>query len=112
MAKLIFRLHDVPDDEACDIRELLSRHELDYYETQTGRWRVGLAAIWLKDNQRFAEARAYIDAYQAERYQRLQQEPPIKSLYQQTREHPIRFLAALFLLGIVLAISVLPFLHF
>lgn len=111
MAKLIFRLFDVSEDEADDIRTLLTEHNLAFYETQEGRWRVGLAAIWITDNERFNEARALIDAYQIERYQRLQQEPPIKSLYQQTLDHPIRFLATVLLLSLILAISVLPFLH-
>ena len=34
MAKLLFDLRDVPDDEADDVRALLDAHGLDYYETK------------------------------------------------------------------------------
>ena len=73
MAKLIFRLHNVPDDEAEDVRQLLDEHGFETYETQAGRWRISMPGIWLIDNSRKDEARAVIEAYQRERQARLRE---------------------------------------
>jgi type III secretory pathway lipoprotein EscJ len=117
MAKLLFRLTQVPDDEANDIRELLSTHNLDCYETEEGRWRVGIAAIWLKDETRFAEARALIDAYQQQRYANSQQNlatqdklPFLQQLWLQLASHPLQFIMAVIALLFVLLVSLAPFL--
>ena len=62
MAKIIFRLNGVPDDEARDVRELLANHAIDFYETSAGNWGVSMPAIWLKDDGQFEQARALLDA--------------------------------------------------
>lgn len=108
MSKLLFRLHNVPDDEANDIRELLDAGGIDYYETDDGRWRVGVAAIWIKDDSRFDHARGLIDAYQADRYRTVSAEKP-PSLRQAVGDHPLRFLMALLAIALVLLLTVLPF---
>lgn len=117
MSKLLFRLHDVPDDEANDIRELLNTHNLDCYETDDGRWRVGVAAIWLRDDSQFDAARALINAYQMQRYQRSQQEQQAlqeqglnTSLLHRFLERPLTFLMIMLLVAVVLLVSVYPFL--
>ena len=38
MAKILFRLNGVSDDEANDVRELLSNNAIDFYETSPGNW--------------------------------------------------------------------------
>ena len=119
MAVQIFKLRDVPEDEAADVRALLAETDMEWYETGAGNWGISSPGIWLKDESRYAEARAIIDAYQAERRQRLQQE--YAQLKQQGRqrsmahliaENPLR--AILYLLGIaaILYISIKPFLHY
>ena len=42
MAMLLFKLNNVPDDEAMDVRQLLDDNGIHYYETDAGRWRVGV----------------------------------------------------------------------
>ena len=36
MATLLFRLNDVPQDEADDVRQLLTDKGIDFYETHAG----------------------------------------------------------------------------
>ena len=115
----IFKLRDVPDDEAADVRALLSENEIDFYETTAGSWGISAPGIWLKDESRFAEARVLIEAYQVERqqrtreeYEQLKRQGRQRSVVQLIAENPLR--AILYLVGIVviLYISIKPFLHF
>ena len=57
MARLLFKLAQVPDDEAQEIRTLLNDHQITYYETDAGFFRVGLDAIWLADGTQEERAR-------------------------------------------------------
>lgn len=115
----IFKLRDVPEDEAADVRALLAEHELEFYETSGGNWGISSAGIWLKDESQFAQARALIDEYQLIRQQRMQQEyAALKQRGQQRTwlhliiENPLR--AVLYVVGVavVLYITLKPFLHF
>jgi hypothetical protein len=67
MAVIIFRLKDVPEDEADEVRELLRANHLDFYETSAGKWGISIAAIWLKDDSQKERARALIDDYQSKK---------------------------------------------
>ena len=67
MAKLLFSLRHVPDDETADIRELLEENHIDFYETNAGNWGISMPAIWLRDEQQHEQARLLIDDYQKER---------------------------------------------
>lgn len=67
MPILLFRLNRVPEDEAEEVRELLSRNGIDYYETHAGRWGISVAGIWLKDASQLDTAQRLLDEYQRER---------------------------------------------
>ncbi|BBI59043.1 hypothetical protein HSBAA_03490 [Vreelandella sulfidaeris] len=41
MAKLLFRLRHVTDEEAMEVRDLLAAHGFDTYETQAGFFPLG-----------------------------------------------------------------------
>ncbi len=84
MAKKIFGLRGVPDDEAEDIRQILSEHRIEYYETSAGNWGVSMPAIWLQDEQQYVQAKGLIDVYQAERSVRVRNE---YERQKQTGEH-------------------------
>lgn len=73
MTKLLFRLNGVPEDEADDVRTLLDQHQFDVYETNSGRWGITTAAIWLRNDDDYATARALIDDYQHQRQQEQRQ---------------------------------------
>ena len=118
MARLLFKLHGVPEDEAQDIRDLLDQHTIDYYETSAGRWGISLAAIWLRDEAQWQQANELIDAYQQQRYQnareeyeRLKAEGRLEGWLDRLRAQPLQMFIYLLAIAAVLYISVLPFIN-
>jgi len=116
MAKLLFKLNSVPDDEADDIREVLDNAQIDYYETSAGNWGLSFAAIWLKDEQQFDQARALLDEYQQRRYQRVIEERETliangqqTTWWQAFKHHPIKVTAVVIFVAAVLYLSIVPF---
>lgn len=116
MAKLIFRLHNVPDDEAEDVRQLLDEHGFETYETSAGRWRISMPGIWLIDDSRKADARKVIEAYQLERQARLRAEyenarkaGEMPTLATRFKANPLGFAVVLAGLIVVALVSTLPF---
>lgn len=116
MAKLLFKLNNVPDDEADDIRQVLDDKQINYYETSAGNWGLSFAAIWLQDEQDFPAAKSLIDEYQQQRYQRVssEREALIESgeyitLWQRFTERPIRMIAVAIFVVVVLYFSIMPF---
>ena len=67
MAAQLFKLRNVPEDEAQEIRDLLSQYQIDYYETPAGNWGISMPAIWLNDEQQLEQAKELIEKYQEER---------------------------------------------
>lgn len=112
MAVIVFHLSGVSEEEADAVRELLLQHELPVYETSAGRWYLGVAAIWIKDDARYQEARELIDAYQLQRQQWFAQQPPLAKHagWQRLRQEPVTVLLAVIGLMVVLGLSVLPLL--
>lgn len=119
MSKILFKLRDVPDDEAQEVRELLERNEIEYYETLGGNWGISLPALWLKKEAQQNRARELLDAYQRDRAGRAREE------YERSRlrgnssarrtnfaESPLRFSAYLGLIALVLFLSLGFFLSF
>ncbi|MEN0036453.1 MAG: DUF6164 family protein [Cellvibrio sp.] len=116
MARLLFKLSNVPDDEAEDIRALLSNHDIHFYETNAGFFRVGLDAIWLADGAQEETARELIRSYQAERvirqqenYAQLVEAGQIPSVWQRFCAQPIRFIALVVAIIFVASLTVVPF---
>lgn len=119
MAKLLFRLNGVTDDEADEVRQLLDDHELEYYETSAGRWGISVAAIWLVDNDDYRAARDLLDDYQAERQERVRadydqarQEGRVETLWHRWREDPVTAILSVVGLVVVLGLSTIPFFKF
>ncbi len=113
MAKILFRLNGVPDDETNDVRELLTNNAIDFYETSSGNWGVSMPAIWLSDDDQFEKAKALLDAYQNERtvrmreeYDRLKQEGKNKTFVDSVAQNPVRFMIHLALALLVIYLSV------
>lgn len=118
MAKLLFKLNGVPDDEAEDVRRVLDDGGIDYYETSAGRWGISLAAIWLRDIDQYERACELIDAYQQERfrtareeYERRKREGTAEGWLDRLRHEPLKVLLYLLAIAAVLYISILPVLH-
>ena len=116
MAILLFRLANVPDDEAMEIRELLETNDIYFYETTAGRWRLGVDAIWLTDNTNEERARDLIKNYQTERtasqrknYAELVEQGNAPTLWQNFLRSPLRFVALIVAVIFVLGLTLLPF---
>ncbi|HBR98142.1 MAG TPA: hypothetical protein DD979_12305 [Gammaproteobacteria bacterium] len=118
MAKLLFRLRNVPVPEAQAVRTLLDDNGFDWYETHAGNWGISMPALWIKDDTQWAAARACIDAYQ----QQLQTdvraahaEPPAAeedaTLVARFLRAPVRLVLALIGILVVLYFSVYPFMR-
>lgn len=117
MAKLLFKLNQVPDDEAADVRELLGREGFVTYETQAGFWGLGVPAIWLRDDHDLPRAKELLADYQAERLERqrelyaeLEARGEAPNLAGRARKHPVRFALLLIAVVLVLGVSIIPFL--
>ena len=66
MAKLLFRLNGVFEEEANFVREALDNAGIEYYETNQGRWGISVAAIWLPNEDDYIAARELLDRVQEE----------------------------------------------
>lgn len=119
MSKILFKLRDVPDDEAQEVRELLDKNNIEYYETFGGSWGISLPALWLTKEEQQSRARTILDAYQKERAGRAREEYQLSRLTGDTNTlrarftgNPWRFVAYLGLVGLVLFLSLRFFLSF
>ena len=116
MAVRLFSLHNVPEDEADEVRELLTNHALDYYESPEGNWGISVPAIWLRDESQLLEARSLIAEYQNKRllrvreeYALLQEQGRNRTLLDVIREDPLRFVIYLAFIAMVIFFSIQPF---
>jgi hypothetical protein len=116
MSILLFRLRNVPDDEANDIREILHDHNLEFYETSAGNWGISTAAIWLKNNNDLDDARTLIDRYQENRtnsqralYKQLKRTGNHTTLLASFKESPLRFIIYILFSAFILYLSIKPF---
>lgn len=118
MPILLFKLNHAPEDEADEVRELLTDHGIAFYETSAGRWGFSMAGIWLRDEQAdcYPQARALIDDYQrtraarvGEEYRQMQEEGRCLTLWQRIVAEPVRYLLVLAFLLFILYVTVMPF---
>ena len=117
MSILLFRLRNVPEDEAEDVRDLLNENGFEFYETSAGNWGISTAAIWLKNKDQLETAKSLIEKYQTQRgiserqsYEELKQSGGHKTLLDAFRENPLRFIAYLIFVGFIIYVSTKPFL--
>ncbi len=117
MSALLFRLRDVPDDEAEEIRQLLADNGIGFYETTAGNWGISFAGIWIKDKVQLIEAKELIAAYQKERLARVRaeydqqvSEGSERTMIDVIKESPVRFLIYMAVIALILVLSIKPFL--
>ena len=116
MARKLFSLRNVPEDEAEEIRMLLREHGIEFHETSSGFLDLMTAAIWVDDDSRFEVARALLDNYQQARYQQartayhqLRTENRHTKFSDQLRREPLKLLLYLLLALGLLLLTTLPF---
>lgn len=111
MAVLLFKLRYVPDDEADEIRELLSSNAIDYYETSAGIFGISMPGLWLHNEAQLDKARQLIDEYQQLRQERARQDyeqGTSRTFMDMFKEDPVRytsFVLAILLLGYLVIFS-------
>lgn len=117
MAVRLFAMRDVPEDEAEEVRALLTDNAIDFYETPAGNWGISVPAIWLRNEEQREIARRLLDRYQAERAQRMHEEylrqvaeGTNRTVWDVIRENPLRFVVYLLAVLAVLYFSTKPFL--
>lgn len=119
MAKLLFRLRNVPDDEAEEVRQLLDEHAISTYETDAGNWGISLPAIWLENDAQFEQAKSLLDTYQRDRtirvraeYEQQRREGQHPSIFSALREQPLKFIVYCAAIGVIVYLSISSFFRF
>ena len=100
MAVLIFKLRYVPEDEAHEVRELLSDNDIDFYETSAGAFGISMPGLWLKNEEQLHKARQLIDEYQQLRqdrarkdYELSQRQGTARTFMDMFKEAPVRYIS-------------------
>lgn len=116
MSIILQNLRGVPEDEAQEIRDLLTEHGIAFYETPPSRWGISMGAIWLRDEPQRQEAKQLITQYQQERqararenHARLKREGSVETLLGKIRNQPLRVLSYLAIVVVILYFSIRPF---
>lgn len=113
----LFNLRGVPDDEAEDIRSLLSANDIEFYETSPGNWGISAPGIWLTKSEQLQPAKALIETYQTERaeqqrslYDQLKHEGKHRTFWMLLQEEPLKIVAYIGIVLMILYFSIKPFL--
>lgn len=117
--RMVFRLNQVPEDEADDVRALLDAHGIEFFETTAGLLGLWTAGIWLRDPADYDRARALIDDYEHARAIRLRAEWRAQrragdrvTLLARLRAQPVTALVYAVAILAVLYLSIVPFFQF
>ena len=116
MAVLLLNLRDVPEDEVAEVCAVLDEAGIEWYETKPSLWGVSGGGIWLADEAREPEARRRLADYQAERVRRAREQRQrdledgrAPSAWAAFREHPLRAMATVLGILMMLGLATLPF---
>lgn len=113
MSEFLFSLRGVPEDEAEQVRALLTEHKIDFYETDAGNWGISMPALWVRDTASFQQARELLVHYQQQRfieqrtlYNQQKQHGRQRTLWQIFWERPVTFVLSLSLIGLIIYLSI------
>ena len=111
MSTLLFSLRGVPEDEAAEIRFLLTENSIDFYETSAGNWGISMPALWVVNNEKLIEAQQLLNEYHQQRatrqreiYEQLKKEGKNKQFIDVILEKPIRFIIYICAIAFILYI--------
>ncbi len=112
MPKLLFSLRGVPEDEAEEVRILLTENNIDYYETSAGNWGISMPALWVNHEHDWFKATALLNNYQQQRflsqrshYERQKKEGRNTQLIDVFCEKPFKFIFYVSFIVFILYIS-------
>jgi len=115
----LFKLRNVPEDEAQEVRELLVNNNIDFYETPPGNWGISMPAIWLNEDDQLDRAKILIDEYQKDRQARIKQEYELskkdskrQNFIKELFANPLQFLLYVGIAAVILYFSIKPFINF
>ncbi len=112
MAKRVFNLHNVDEDEAHDIERLLDSEQIPYYRTHPNPWGFSTAALWVNDPSDWQRARQLIDQYQTQRQERLRACPPASEpFWTRLWQAPVTVLTYCVVAVVIILLSVAPFIR-
>ena len=119
MSAIVFRLNDVPEDEAQAVRDLLTENDIEFYETSAGKWGFSVAAIWIKDEGLKDKAREIIKSYQLkhhhemqDKHESLRQQGQLETFRKRFIRQPLQVIIYLILVLLVIYLTLIPFLDF
>lgn len=116
MARILFRLRMVPEDEAQEVRELLTERHIPWYETCAGRWGVSFPALWVREDDDLPRARELLAAYQQERQIRIRAEQrqeaergETETVLSRLMQRPVQVIGIIVVITIIMYFSISPF---
>ncbi len=119
MARKLIVMRNMPDDEVEEIEALLSAHDIPFYQTPPGNWGISMPAFWVERDEDYPRARALLDEYGAARQQRVRAEYERRrragrhrTVIDEIREYPLRFLITMAFIGFLLYLTLYPFVGF
>ncbi len=119
MAKKLIVMRNMPADEIEEIEKLLDAHDIAFYQTPAGNWGISMPAFWVEKDEDFPRARALLDDYAVERqkrvraeYEALRREGRHRTIIDEIREYPLRFLITMAFIGFLLYLTLYPFIDF
>lgn len=118
MAKLLFHLRDVPNDERDEVNALLISNSINYYETTYGNWGLSVPALWVKTEAEYHRARLLINDYQTKRSLRVRQDLLYKNdlrsnttFWENLKTSPVHHLLILLAIALITSFSITIFPH-
>ena len=118
MATLLIRTNGCEADEVEDIYQLLDAHNIDFYQTDAGRWGFSVAGFWLHDSTQLQQAQRLLADYQQQRYQRvheeyetLRQSGQADSFLRRIAREPLMILIYILMILGILYLTISPFLQ-
>lgn len=119
MSKILLRLRLVPDDEAEDVRQLLDKYHIPWFETSAGRFGVSFPAIWLQEDDDWSRAKQLLDEYQQQRlaqvraeHEQRRLEGSAETFLSRLLTHPFQIVLMLAAVLVIAYFSVVPFFTF
>lgn len=116
MPTLLMNLRQVPDDEADEVRELLTQNAVAFFETPPSRFGISAGGIWLGDDAQREQAVQLLAHYQQQRRERAresmaeaQRAGRPATFWALLRSEPLRVVSALIVIAALVGLCLLPY---